>query len=108
MKDEKKLTREEDIALASKSWTPYLIMVIVGTVIFVIGAILVEAAGLIAGGIEAGVTELREFEYLVVPFAISGLVTCIVSLGLLGPGVPLMIITIVKKAKASKRLNAKK
>ncbi|MCQ2795718.1 MAG: hypothetical protein MJ213_00180 [Bacilli bacterium] len=93
---------------ASKSWKPFLIMSIAGAVVLSVAVILYTI----------GIAQIAEFpESIQIPekvlvlswtYLCSAFVCFAVATGLLGPGVPLMIITIVKKNKARKKLGLKK
>lgn len=93
---------------ANKSWKPFLIMTIIGAVVLTVGIVLYVL----------GVAAIAQYtdpqrvpdEALQIFFAyLGGAIACwVVAFGLMGPGIPLMIVTIIKSNKAKAKLGLKK
>lgn len=92
---------------ANKSWTPFLVMTIIGAVLLTIGIVLyVLGVAVIAQYTGPTIPDAAMGEFL--GFLIGAILCWIGAAGLLGPGVPLMIITIIKGNKARQKLGLKK
>lgn len=105
-KTNKPQTRNADQKWANRSWKPFLIMSIIGAVLVTIGSVLYVLG--VAAIAEYPGTVPDEALGIFFGYLIGAIICWIGAGGLLGPGLPLMIITIIKGNKARARLGSKK
>lgn len=98
-------TYDEYKADLNKSYKPYLTMTIIGGVIFIISFILMLFTCIYFPIMMSGATDPEQYVGAFFALLAVSIFLMVGSFGLLGPGIPLMVVTIVKQKKAKKYLS---
>lgn len=107
-KTKKPLSKEQAEKWAHKSWKPFLVMVIIGAVCATVAIVCFTLMDSIALSYPEGRTIPEQDALQILIYLGLGIGFAIPAAGLLGPGIPLMIVTIVKRNKAIAQLGKKK